>query len=60
MAEMTPKRRVGRPPLPKASRRGKLIKMRVTSEEWRQIKRLAKERSKTVADLLREAFELRQ
>jgi Mobilization protein NikA len=56
MADMTPKRKVGRPPLPKASRRGKLIKVRVTPDEWRQIKRLARERGKTVADLLREAL----
>jgi NRPS condensation-like uncharacterized protein len=56
MAEMTSKRKVGRPPLPGAKRRGKLIKMRVTADEWRQIKRLARERGKTVADLLREAL----
>ena len=55
---MRPKRRIGRPLLPGAKRRGKLIKMRVTLAEWRQIRHLARERDKTVTELLRDALGL--
>lgn len=52
------KRKRGRPRLPKAEARSKILPVRVTGEEMKQVKQVAKTAGKTVSDWARERLGL--
>jgi uncharacterized protein (DUF1778 family) len=48
------KKRMGRPPKPKAMRKGKRLELRLTDAEYRELKTKADAKGQTVSEFLRD------
>jgi hypothetical protein len=48
------KRNVGRPPKPKAERKSRMVRLRMSEAEYRALERKAKAKGLTVSEFLRE------